>query len=36
VAHRAGKGSFKTVDEVKQVPGVDAARVEEKKDRLAF
>lgn len=36
VAHRASNGSFKSVDDVKQVPGVDAVRVEERKDRLEF
>jgi len=36
VAHRTSQGAFKTVDDVKQVPGVDAARVEERKDRLEF
>lgn len=36
VAHRTSSGSFKTVEDVKQVPGVDAARVEDKKDRLEF
>jgi competence protein ComEA len=36
VAHRASNGSFKTVDDVKRVPGVDASRVDERKDRLEF
>lgn len=36
VAHRAAKGTFKTIEDVKQVSGVDAARVEDKKDRLEF
>jgi competence protein ComEA len=36
VAHRAATGTLKTIEDVKQVPGVDAARVEEKKDRLEF
>jgi competence protein ComEA len=36
VAHRAAKGTFKTIEDVKQVPGVDAMRLEERKDRLEF
>jgi competence protein ComEA len=36
VAHRASNGSFKSVDDVKRVPGVDASRVDERKDRLEF
>jgi competence protein ComEA len=36
VAHRAAKGTFKTIEDVKQVPGVDAVRLEERKDRLEF
>jgi competence protein ComEA len=36
VAHRASNGMFKSVEDVKRVPGVDASRVEERKDRLEF
>jgi competence protein ComEA len=30
------KAPFKSVDDVKKVPGVDASKIEAKKDRLAF
>jgi len=30
------KGAFKSVDDLKKVPGVDAAKIDAKKDRLAF
>jgi competence protein ComEA len=36
VAHRAAKGTFKTIEDVKQVPGVDASRIEERRNRLEF
>ena len=36
VRYRDEKGPFKTVDDVKKVPGLDAAKIEIKKDRLEF
>src|SRR5438552_3930012 len=33
--HRAKKGRFKSIEDLKQVPGLDAAKIEAKKDRLA-
>jgi competence protein ComEA len=36
VAYRAAKGSFKTMDDLKKVPGLDATEIESKKDRLQF
>ena len=36
VHYREEKGDFKTLDDLKKVPGVDAARIEANKDRLAF
>ena len=30
------KAAFKSIDDVKKVPGVDAAKIEAKKDRLSF
>ena len=36
VRYRDEKGSFKTLDDLKKVPGLDAAKVEAKKDRLEF
>jgi competence protein ComEA len=36
VDYRAKNGTFKTVDDVKKVPGVDAAKVDAKKDQLAY
>ena len=36
VHYREDKGSFKSVEEVEKVPGVDAKKIEAKKDRLAF
>ena len=34
--YREEKGSFKTLDDLKKVPGVDAAKIEAKKDLLEF
>ena len=34
LAHGAGKG--KTLDDLKRVPGLDAVKIESKKDRLEF
>ncbi len=36
VAYRDAKGNFKTLDDLKKVPGLDAVKVESKKDRLEF
>jgi competence protein ComEA len=36
VAYREKNGPFKSIDDLKKVPGVDAAKIEAKKDRLAF
>lgn len=36
VQYREAKGSFKTLDDLKKVPGLDAVKVESKKDRLEF
>jgi competence protein ComEA len=36
VGYRADKGGFKTVDDLKKVPGLDAAKVEARKERLEF
>jgi len=36
VDYRGNNGDFKTVDDLKKVPGLDAAKIDAKKDRLAF
>ena len=36
VSYRESKGSFKTLDDLKKVPGVDAVKIESKKERLEF
>jgi competence protein ComEA len=36
VHYRVDKGSFKSVDDLEKVPGVDAKKIEAKKDRLIF
>src|ERR1700751_1165623 len=36
VHQREEKGNFKSVDELEKVPGVDAAKIEASKNRLAF
>ena len=36
VAYREDKGSFKTAEDVKKVPGVDAAKIESARARLEF
>lgn len=33
---RAEKGAFTTIDELRQVPGIDVAKVNARKDRLVF
>jgi competence protein ComEA len=36
VRHREEKSGFKSVDDLKKVPGLDAAKVEARKERLEF
>jgi competence protein ComEA len=36
VRYREEKGGFKTVDDLKKVPGLDSAKVEARKERLEF
>lgn len=36
VKHRAEKGDFKTLDDLKKVAGIDAAKLDSRKDRIAF
>jgi competence protein ComEA len=36
IAHREKNGPFKSIDDLKKVKGVDTAKIEAKKDRLAF
>jgi competence protein ComEA len=36
VAYRDKNGPFKSLDDLKKVPGIDFAKIEAKKDRLAF
>jgi competence protein ComEA len=36
VAYRAEKGDFKTVDELRKVPGLDSGKVDAQKARLVF
>jgi competence protein ComEA len=36
VQYREAKGNFKTLGDLKKVPGLDAVKIESKKDRLEF
>jgi competence protein ComEA len=36
IDYRAKNGPFKSIEDLKKVPGVDASKIEAKKDRLAF
>jgi len=36
LAYRAKNGNFKSIDDLKKVPGIDASYIDLKKDRLAF
>ena len=36
IQYRAKNGPFKSIEDLKKVPGVDTAKIEAKKDRLAF
>jgi competence protein ComEA len=36
IAYRAKNGKFKSIDDLKKVPGVDAEKIDAKKDRIVF
>ncbi len=36
IEYRTKNGAFKSIDDLKKVPGVDTARIEAKKDRITF
>lgn len=36
IAYREKNGNFKTLDDLKKIPELDAAKLEEKKDRITF
>lgn len=36
IAYRTKNGPFKSIEDLKSVPGIDAAKIEAKKDRLIF
>jgi competence protein ComEA len=36
IRHRTEHGAFKSIEDLKKVPGVDAAKIEAKRDRLVF
>jgi competence protein ComEA len=36
IQYRTKNGDFKSIDDLKKVPGVDVAKIEAKKDRLVF
>jgi len=36
IAYRTKNGKFKTIEDLKKVPGVDAAKIEAKRDRIVF
>jgi competence protein ComEA len=36
IEYREKNGNFKSIEDLKKVPGVDAAKIEAKKDRLVF
>lgn len=36
VQYRTKNGDFKSIEDLKKVPGIDAAKIEAKKDRLVF
>jgi len=36
IAYRTKNGKFKSIEDLKKVPGVDAAKIEAKKDRIVF
>ena len=36
IQYRTKNGNFKSIEDLKKVPGVDAAKIEAKKERLVF
>jgi competence protein ComEA len=36
IAYREKHGSFKSIDDLKKVPGLDFSKIEDKKDRISF
>jgi len=36
IAYRTKNGAFKSIDDLKKVPGVDAAKIDAKKDQITF
>jgi competence protein ComEA len=36
IQYRTRNGNFKSIEDLKKVPGIDAAKIEAKKDRLLF
>jgi competence protein ComEA len=36
IAYREKNGNFKSIEDLKKVPNIDAAKIEEKKDRIIF
>jgi competence protein ComEA len=36
IQYRDKNGGFKSIEDLKKVPGVDAAKIEARKDRLIF
>ena len=36
IQYREKNGAFKSIEDLKKVPGIDAAQIETKKDRLAY
>jgi competence protein ComEA len=36
IAYREKNGEFKSIEDLKKVPGIDAEKIEAKKDRIAF
>jgi len=36
IQYRTKNGSFKSIDDLKKVPGIDAAKIEAHRDRLVF
>ncbi|MEZ5356348.1 MAG: helix-hairpin-helix domain-containing protein [Bryobacteraceae bacterium] len=36
IAYRKANGKFTSIDDLKKVPGIDAGKIEEKKDRIVF
>jgi len=36
IEYRTKNGPFKSIDDLKKVPGIDVVKIEAKKDRLVF